>query len=316
MNGSLKKVLALTMALALMLGLVATAEVQSAVFTLNVQPKPTTVCPDAPSFGEGELPGLDLGLDELPEAPVEEPSLPVETLAPVETEAPAETEAPVETETPAETEAPAETAEPTQEPAPTAHPDEGETPDAFLFAEEEPIEEPVEEEAPMRVVMPLLKAGETFIPLYAEPNADSQILAEIDASQMLLLKELGETWSQVVFQETTGYVPTDSIVLYNGETAPEEEEKIRTIFVSTSAAGSEVVHEGDVITLTATLIGFENDLYALQWQYTPDGGLTVLDADGANELTYSYVVSAENAAYLWRVQVMLLNDIDGALDAQ
>lgn len=36
MNGSLKKVLALIMALALMLGLVATAEVQSAVFTLNV----------------------------------------------------------------------------------------------------------------------------------------------------------------------------------------------------------------------------------------------------------------------------------------
>lgn len=151
------------------------------------------VCLDAPSFGEGEPPGLDLGLDELPEAPVEEPSLPVETPAPMETEAPLETEAPAEPEIPAETESP------TEAPAPTAHPDEGETPDAFLFAEDEPLEEPVEEEAPMRVVMPLLKAGETFIPLYAEPNADSQILAEIDASQMLLLKELGETWSQVVF---------------------------------------------------------------------------------------------------------------------
>lgn len=111
-------------------------------------------------------------------------------------------------------------------------------------------------------------------------------------------------------------MPTGSIVLYNGEAAPEEEEKIRAISVSTSAAGSEVVREGDVITLTATLVGFENDLYALQWQYTPDGGLTVLDADSASELTYSYVVNAENAAYLWRVQVMLLNDIDGALDAQ
>ena len=90
---------------------------------------------------------------------------------------------------------------------------------------------------------------------------------------------------------------------YNGETTPEEEEIVRTITVTSSLAGAEVVYEGAEVTLTATLTGFEDDTYTMQWQYTPDGGETVVDVEGANEAEYTFVLDGTNVGYLWRMTV-------------
>lgn len=61
---------------------------------------------------------------------------------------------------------------------------------------------------------------------------------------------------------------------------------------------------GSEIVLHATVEGVEPP-YTLQWQYTPDGGQTVLDAEGANSEEYRFVLDEENSRYLWRIKVIL-----------
>ena len=58
--------------------------------------------------------------------------------------------------------------------------------------------------------------------------------------------------------------------------------------------------------LNAELVGFEGVNYQLQWQYTPDGGETIIDVEGATGLTYSFPVTQENAGYLWRLSVQVV----------
>ena len=62
---------------------------------------------------------------------------------------------------------------------------------------------------------------------------------------------------------------------------------------------------GAVVNLSSELIGFENKEYTLQWQHSTDG-VNWTDEPGANEGTYSYILSEENAGYVWRI---VANDI-------
>ena len=77
-------------------------------------------------------------------------------------------------------------------------------------------------------------------------------------------------------------------------------------------AGMTEVLDGTEVTLTAQLEGFENDQYVIQWQYTPDGGTTVFDADGANEENYTFFLNEQNVGYMWRIRVTLLNASEDA----
>ena len=43
--------------------------------------------------------------------------------------------------------------------------------------------------------------------------------------------------------------------------------------------------------------------YAVQWQYTPDEGLTVKDIEGATLPEYTFVLTEENIGYLYRVRI-------------
>lgn len=58
-------------------------------------------------------------------------------------------------------------------------------------------------------------------------------------------------------------------------------------------------YPGAEITLTATLEGFENKTYTLQWQYS-EGNDVWTDMPGANEINYTFILQPENAAYIWR----------------
>ncbi len=62
---------------------------------------------------------------------------------------------------------------------------------------------------------------------------------------------------------------------------------------------------GAVVNLSSELIGFENKEYTLQWQHSTDGE-NWIDEPGANEDTYSFILSEENARYYWRI---VANDI-------
>ena len=275
MKNRIKRFLLWTTVLALLLtGMsAALADTQSATFVLQVRPRPTET--------------------------------PAATEAPAVTEAPAATETPKATETPAATEAPKATEAPvvTEAPKPTEAPD---APVATEVPATEPVAtvEPTVTPEPLRMVMPLLGADEDVLLMYAEASDAAAVVAEVPGSEMIGVKAIGDIWTLAVYGNQEGYVLTDKIALYNEEVKPEE--VIRSIIVTSNAIGDAVFYTGDTVTLTATLTGFENLAYTLQWQYTPDGGTTIIDAPDGNGLSYSFTVNDENVGYLWRIQIRLL----------
>ena len=71
-----------------------------------------------------------------------------------------------------------------------------------------------------------------------------------------------------------------------------------------------------MVILTATLTGFENTNYTMQWQYTPDMGETIVDVPGANDTQYSFPITIENAEYLWRLSVTIHDEAPEAGTAE
>lgn len=63
----------------------------------------------------------------------------------------------------------------------------------------------------------------------------------------------------------------------------------------------DTVYEGDIITLTGELVGFDSQDVRVQWQF--DNGMQWVDVPGANQLTHSFVATAETVDYSWRLSV-------------
>lgn len=63
---------------------------------------------------------------------------------------------------------------------------------------------------------------------------------------------------------------------------------------------AKIVRYGDEFTMNATLVGFENTLYKVEWQYLSAEGWTT--ADGS-ELTLTVIADKENVNYDWRILV-------------
>ena len=184
-------------------------------------------------------------------------------------------------------------------------------------AEEPAVESPAGEEAPaqpvstegLRQIIVTLVEGEESLPFYAE--AGGEVIANIPAGAILHVKSVDSGYSYAVYSGMAGYVDTNKIALFNSEATEEEKEIIRSVSVSANV-GSTPSHEGDQIILSAKLTGFEDVNYRLQWQYSPDGGATIIDVSGANDAQYSFIINDENAAYLWRVCVTILEATEEA----
>lgn len=63
----------------------------------------------------------------------------------------------------------------------------------------------------------------------------------------------------------------------------------------------DLVHEGDMITITGELIGFEGVDVDLQWQL--DDGFFWVDVPDATGLTYSFEATEASINYSWRLSV-------------
>ena len=63
----------------------------------------------------------------------------------------------------------------------------------------------------------------------------------------------------------------------------------------------DTVREGDIITITGELIGFNSENITVQWQF--DNGFNWVDVPGANKLTHAFVATAETVNYSWRLSV-------------
>lgn len=87
----------------------------------------------------------------------------------------------------------------------------------------------------------------------------------------------------------------------------------RTIVVSASWEGEELFI-GDVMTLKATLKGFENTKYTLQWQYSADN-TSWTDVAGATGDTLAVTMTEENCLYYWRVNAVIAEEETETEDA-
>lgn len=102
--------------------------------------------------------------------------------------------------------------------------------------------------------------------------------------------------------EEDGELDEDFILPEEGELPEEDAEpEIPEIDFSTlQVVIGEPQYEGDVMTLRATLIGFDNIDYAIQWQFSTDDA-TWTDVSGATGDTLVVQLDESNAGCYWRV---------------
>lgn len=171
---------------------------------------------------------------------------------------------------------------------------ENDASDVGVVAEESPVKE-----VSYRTGMVLKADSDAGLTILDAP--DGQCIATAGKGQMIWIATPENGWIQVCWNGMVGFVRSDCVALYNEEAAPEE--KIRAIRIDTNLGGMKQVKEGTVVSLTATLTGFEDDVYTLQWEYSPDGGNTAIAIAGANKRTYAYRLTAENFGYMYRLVV-------------
>ena len=88
--------------------------------------------------------------------------------------------------------------------------------------------------------------------------------------------------------------------LPEGDAEPEIPEIPEIDFSTLQVVIGEPQYDGDVMTLRATLIGFDNIDYALQWQFSTDDA-TWTDVSGATGDTLVVQLDESNAGCYWRV---------------
>lgn len=77
------------------------------------------------------------------------------------------------------------------------------------------------------------------------------------------------------------------------------------VTVSTTLNGKPGTPIGAEVTLTATVIGCDPSQVTIEWQYSPDGGTTVIAVEDAHSFEYHYTVDRTNKHYLWRAVITL-----------
>lgn len=139
------------------------------------------------------------------------------------------------------------------------------------------------------------------------PEGDGPIVTETEDGTVI---DMGETAEEPVEgEEANAEKPAEDGELDEDFTLPEEgelpeedaEPEIPEIDFSTlQVVIGEPQYDGDVMTLRATLIGFDNIDYALQWQFSTDDA-TWTDVSGATGDTLVVQLDESNAGCYWRV---------------
>lgn len=168
-------------------------------------------------------------------------------------------------------------------------------------AEEEPVidEQPVEDETLIDDQMDG-EQGEL-------PEGDGPTVTETEDGTVI---DMGEAAEEPVEGEDAnadkpeedGELDEDFVLPEDGELPEEDAEpEIPEIDFSTlQVVIGEPQYDGDVMTLRATLIGFDNIDYALQWQFSTDDA-TWTDVPGATGDTLVVQLDESNAGCYWRV---------------
>ena len=139
------------------------------------------------------------------------------------------------------------------------------------------------------------------------PDGDGPTVTETEDGTVI---DMGETAEEPVEgEDANAEKPEEDGELDEDFTLPEEgelpeedaEPEIPEIDFSTlQVVIGEPQYDGDVMTLRATLIGFDNIDYALQWQFSTDDA-TWTDVSGATGDTLVVQLDESNAGCYWRV---------------
>lgn len=139
------------------------------------------------------------------------------------------------------------------------------------------------------------------------PEGDIPTVTETEDGTVIDMGETAE--APVEGEEANAEKPAEDGELDEDFTLPEEgelpeedaEPEIPEIDFSTlQVVIGEPQYDGDVMTLRATLIGFDNIDYALQWQFSTDDA-TWTDVSGATGDTLVVQLDESNAGCYWRV---------------
>ena len=139
------------------------------------------------------------------------------------------------------------------------------------------------------------------------PDGDGPTVTETEDGTVIDMGETAE--APVEGEEANADKPAEDGELDEDFTLPEEgelpeedaEPEIPEIDFSTlQVVIGEPQYDGDVMTLRATLIGFDNIDYALQWQFSTDDA-TWTDVSGATGDTLVVQLDESNAGCYWRV---------------
>ena len=139
------------------------------------------------------------------------------------------------------------------------------------------------------------------------PEGDGPTITETEDGTVIDMGETAE--APVEGEEANADKPEEDGELDEDFTLPEEgelpeedaEPEIPEIDFSTlQVVIGEPQYDGDVMTLRATLIGFDNIDYALQWQFSTDDA-TWTDVSGATGDTLVVQLDESNAGCYWRV---------------
>ena len=229
--------------------------------------------------------------------------------------------------------------EPTEEPVvePTEEPVVEPTEEPAIAPTEEPAIEPTEVPA----IEPTAEPTETPKPydgpiavgnaeVHAAPDADSPVVFTVPNGAAIKVFSTEGDWAKVEAHGFSGYLHRDHVrgVAFAQPAAtpvPEQPENItendlpdnarllgviqdklsaeRSVSVYVSYDG-EYVTFGDTVTLYAVLHGYEDTVYTLQWQSSPDNA-SWADISGAVSASYAVTVTEANYTDYYRVAVTI-----------
>ena len=233
--------------------------------------------------------------------------------------------------------------EPTEEPIvePTEEPVIEPTEEPVVEPTEEPVVEPTEEPVTEPTEEPVIEPTETPKPydgpiavgnaeVHAAPDADSPVVFTVPNGAAIKVFSTEGDWAKVEAHGFSGYLHRDHVrgVAFAQPAAtpvPEQPENItendlpdnarllgviqdklsaeRSVSVYVSYDG-EYVTFGDTVTLYAVLHGYEDTVYTLQWQSSPDNA-SWADISGAVSASYAVTVTEANYTDYYRVAVTI-----------
>jgi len=182
------------------------------------------------------------------------------------------------------------TEEPGADPEETSAPDETATP-----------EEPAEVEAVVRTE----NAGSS-VNIRAAASMDAEIIGKLTSGMRVVVLGTEGDWTKIRADGLVGYVYSNYISFPQPETeeatevAPAVEQVIR--IASNLDTGS--LKPGDVLTLSAELIGFDGLDYSLNWQVKRPGG-DWEDISGATGTTLTIEITEAHNGCSWRLRASI-----------